>query len=97
MHWPMQTCSYLAKGAWVRAGVAFLWRSTLDARIARISVDDDKIIGIRYEVNNGVYLYLFQVISPCTNHPFELFKHYIEKLFDITSPYKDKGTSHIAR
>ncbi len=57
-----------------KGGVALFWHVRIDAQITPIPIDDDKMIGIRYEALRGVYVYIFQVYVPCSNHSIYVFR-----------------------
>lgn len=74
-----------------KGGVAILWHRKLDNSVTALSFDDDKIIGIKFEINPLTYVYFFQIYLPCINHSFEIFQDYIDHLNNILGLYSDKG------
>ena len=74
-----------------KGGVAILWHRKLDKSVTALSFDDDKIIGIKFEINPSSYVYFFQIYLPCINHSFDSFQDYIDRLNNILGLYSDKG------
>ncbi len=54
-----------------KGGVAFMWKVDLDQYVVPIPMDDDRIICLQFEVTRGVYMYIFQIYLPCTNHSMD--------------------------
>ena len=54
-------------------GVALLWHKRLDDRIISLSFEDDTVIGLQLEISSSVYIYVFQVYLPCSNHQIARF------------------------
>ena len=63
-----------------------------DKYVIPLSLDDDRVIGIKFEINRDNSTFLFQVYLPCTNHPIDMFKEYLDRLQNILSLYSEKGT-----
>ena len=75
-----------------KGGVAILWHKKDDKYVIPLSLDDDRVIGIKFEINRDNSTFLFQVYLPCTNHPIDMFKEYLDRLQNILSLYSEKGT-----
>ena len=63
-----------------KGGVAILWHKRFDKFVFPLSLDDDRIIGIKFEVSANNCIYFFQLYLPCTNHPVEKFRDYFDRL-----------------
>ncbi|MES9883123.1 MAG: reverse transcriptase family protein [Sedimenticola sp.] len=74
-----------------KGGVGLMWKRCIDQHITPIDIDDDRIIGIQYEISKHVYMYIFQVYLPCSNHPIHEFREYLASLHELLCIYKDKG------
>lgn len=74
-----------------KGGVALMWKRQIDQYITPLDIDDDKIVGIQYEVAKYVYMYIFQVYLPCSNHPIQEFRDYLDSLHALLSIYNEKG------
>ena len=74
-----------------KGGVALLWHRKHSKHITPITYDDDRIIGIRYEINSDACLYIFQIYLPCSNHSVPIFQDYIDRLNNILNLYSGKG------
>jgi hypothetical protein len=59
--------------------------------ISPIDTEDDRIIGVKLQLQSDYTIYIFQVYIPCKNHGTEVFKTYIEKIENIFFNYCDKG------
>ena len=57
-----------------------------------LSNDDDRILGIRYELTPTECAFFFQVYLPCSNHSIAVFRDYMDRLYNIIQIYSDKGT-----
>ena len=68
-----------------------MWHRKLSKHITPITYDDDRIIGIRYEINSDACLYIFQIYLPCSNHSVPIFQDYIDQLNNILNLYSGKG------
>ena len=75
-----------------KGGVAILWHKKYDNYVIPLSLDDDRVIGIKFEINRDNSIFLFQVYLPCTNHSIDMFKGYLDRLQNILSLYSEKGT-----
>ena len=75
-----------------RGGVALMWNRKHDNNVSQLFIDDDRIAGIQFDVNDGSFLFIFQVYLPCTNYPASFYKQYIEKLYNIWSTYSSHGS-----
>lgn len=74
-----------------KGGVALLWHKNHDNKITPLSFEDDRVIGLQYEVNPSESLYIFQVYLPCSNHPVNNFYEYVDKLDSLLGLYSEKG------
>ena len=73
-------------------GVAILWHEKHDRYVSVIQTDDDRIAGVQISIAEGIYLFIFQVYLPCTNHSSEMYRYYIDQLLDLWSMYSALGT-----
>ncbi|MEW8546461.1 MAG: reverse transcriptase domain-containing protein, partial [Candidatus Thiodiazotropha sp.] len=74
-----------------KGGVAFLWHIKHNNRISPLLLDDDRIIGIKYEICTDNIIFFFQTYLPCTNHSMDVYREYIDKLQNIISLYSERG------
>ena len=74
-----------------KGGVALLWHRKYDRCISPLSLDDDRIIGIKFEVNTENCIYFIQVYLPCSNHSIEVYREYMDKLQNILYLFSEKG------
>lgn len=74
-----------------KGGVAIMWNKRLHSSITPLDIDDDRVIGIQFEISTDVYMYIFQVYLPSSNHSINYFKEYIDVIFDLYSQYCNKG------
>ena len=74
-----------------KGGVAILWHKRHDQYITPLDIDDDRIIGIKYNCCLNSALYIFQVYLPCSNYSLIAFTEYIDKLRNILNLYTEKG------
>ena len=74
-----------------KGGVALLWHKRLDSLITPLSFEDDRIIGLQLEISPALYIYIFQVYLPCSNHPIAKFRENIDKLGNLLGLYAEKG------
>ena len=56
-----------------------------------LSLDDDRIIGVKLEMGTNICIYFFQVYLPCANHSNGVFKEYLDRLQNILYLYSEKG------
>ena len=56
-----------------------------------MSPDNDRIIGIKFEVNTGNCIYFIQVYLPCSKHSIEVYREYVDKLQNILYLFSEKG------
>ena len=75
-----------------KGGVALFWKKELDKYVSLLNIEDDRLMGIEYQVTKGCYIYIIQAYLPSSNHCMQEFKEYMQKLQDICSTYSDKGT-----
>ena len=71
--------------------VAKLWHKKYDKCVIPLSLDDDRVIGIKFEIDRDNSIFFFQVYLPCTNHSIDKFKEYLDRLQNILSLYSEKG------
>ena len=57
-----------------KGGVAILWHRKYDRLISQLALDDDRIVGIKYEINTSSCIYFFQVYLPCVNHSIDVLE-----------------------
>lgn len=74
-----------------KGGVAILWHKKYDRNITPLSLDDDRIIGIKFVVNSSLSIYFFQMYLPCSNHALCVYKEYVGRLYNIISLYSENG------
>ena len=75
-----------------KGGVALFWKRSIDSRVSLLNIDDDRIIGIQYQLSKSTFMFIIQVYFPSANHRMEEFAGYLLKIQDICSMYSDKGT-----
>ena len=71
--------------------VALMWHKRLDKFVLPLSIDDDRIIGIKFEFSRDNCIYFFQVYLPCSNHSIEIFRDYIDRLQHLLHLYSERG------
>ena len=74
-----------------KGGVALLWHRKYDRCVSPLSLYDDRIIGIKFEVNTENCIYFIQVYLPCSNHLIEVYREYMDKLPNILYLFSEKG------
>ena len=74
-----------------KGGVAILWHKKHNQNIAPLDIDDDRIIGIKYNCWVNSAIYLFQMYLPCSNHTLTAFTEYVDKMRNILNLYSEKG------
>lgn len=74
-----------------QGGVAIMWHKRLSPFIVPFDVDDDRIVGIQVQTNE-LYMYIFQVYLPSSNHSIHDFRQCLVKLFELYNTYSDNGT-----
>ena len=75
-----------------KGGVALLWKRSIDAQVTLLNIDDDRVIGVQYQIAENIFIYVIQVYLPSANHSIKEFENCMFKLQDICSMYLDKGT-----
>ena len=75
-----------------KGGVALFWKCCLDSNITMLNIDDDRIIGVQYQLSESNFIFVIQVYFPSANHRINEFELYLCKLQDLCSMYSDKGT-----
>ena len=75
-----------------KGGVALMWHIKHDRYITPLSIDDDRIVGVQFQVAPHQYLFIFQLYLPCRNHSIRIYKDYIDKLYNLWSMYSVNGT-----
>ena len=75
-----------------KGGVALFWKCCLDSNITLLNIDDDRIIGVQYQLSESNFIFVIQVYFPSANHRINEFELYLCKLQDLCSMYSDKGT-----
>lgn len=74
-----------------KGGVALFWRRTLESRVAILNIDDDRLVGIQYQVSHDSYIYIVQTYLPSANHPISELNDYLLKLQDVCSIYSSRA------
>ena len=76
-----------------KGGVALLYRKELLERkvLIPLSVQDDRIIGVKLCTHTNLELYIFCVYMPCSKESIDVYNAYVDKLSDITNQYKHQG------
>ena len=74
-----------------KGGVAILWHRSLDNQVSPLDIDSDRICGIQYRVSPNIHYYILQVYAPCSNHPIQEFRDFIDYLYVIISMYWHNG------
>ena len=74
-----------------KGGVGLMWKSKYDKYVTPLTLNDDRICGIQYQISRDSFLFLFQVYLPCRNHSIVHFKEYIDKLYDLWYMYSQLG------
>ena len=74
-----------------KGGVAILWHKKHNQNIAPLDIDDDRIIGIKYNCGVNSAIYLFQMYLPCSNHSLTAYTEYLDKMRNILNLYSEKG------
>ena len=75
-----------------KGGVALFWKRSIDSKITLLNIDDDRIIGIQYQLSEFNFIFVIQVYFPSANYRIAEFESYLFKLQDLCSMYSDKGT-----
>ena len=68
-----------------------MWHKKHNQNIAPLDIDDDRIIGIKYNCGVNSAIYLFQMYLPCSNHTLTAFTEYVDKMRNILNLYSEKG------
>ena len=71
-----------------KGGVAIFWNQSLDSRVSLLSIDDDRILGIQYQISKDNFVYIIQGYLPSANHTFSQLDEYLLKLQDIRGDIK---------
>ena len=74
-----------------KGGVAMLWHQRHDSYVTPMSIDDDRIIGVQFQYAPKHYAFIFQLYLPCSNHPIDFYRDYIDKLHNLWSMYSQHG------
>ena len=74
-----------------KGGVAIFWNQSLDSRVSLLSIDDDRILGIKYQISIDNFVYIIQVYLLSANHTFSQLGEYLLKLQNICM-YIEMGT-----
>ena len=75
-----------------KGGVAMFWKADIDSRISLLNIDDDRIMGVQYQLSKDRFVYIIQVYLPSANHSISQLEDYLTKLQDICSMYTEMGT-----
>jgi len=68
-----------------------MWHKKQNNSVTPLCIDDDRIIGVQYQVSASQFLYLFQVYMPRGNHNNAVYSSYIDRLFDLWNTYSENG------
>lgn len=68
-----------------------MWHKRLSHFITSLTIDDDRIVGVQVQLSPGVFVFIFQIYLPCSNHSVEIYTHYIETLYDLCNMYCTPG------
>lgn len=74
-----------------KGGVAILCHKRLSQFITPLTIDDDRIACVQVQLSPGLFLFVFQVYLPYSNHPVEIYRHYIDTLYDLYNMYCTQG------
>ena len=74
-----------------KGGVCLLWHKKLDNLITQITCDSDRIIGIQIQFSENIFIFIFQVYLPSSNHSVAKYNDVVFQLKIIVSQYNDKG------
>jgi len=74
-----------------KGGVAIMWYEKHANSVTPLCIDDNRIIGVQYQVSASQFLYLVQVYMPSANHNNAVYSSYIDKLFDLWNTYSENG------
>ena len=78
-----------------KGGVALVWKKSLNASVRVLDTNDERIIGISLQYENGSCCFIFKMYFPSSGHRYEEFIEYIEKLHDIVNFYSMQGNIYI--
>ena len=74
-----------------KGGVAILWHQKHDQNIVPLYIDDDRIIGIKYNCMSNCVIYFFQMYLPCSNYSLLTYTEYLDKIRNIMNLYSESG------
>ena len=74
-----------------KGGVAIMWLKKHNNNVTPLTIDDDRIVGLQFQIAPNQFAFIFQVYLPCRNHPIQAFKDYIDKLYNLWSLYSENG------
>ena len=46
----------------------YLWKRTIDSRVSLLNIDDNRIIGVQYQIYKDNFVHIIQVYLPSANH-----------------------------
>ncbi|CAC5396551.1 unnamed protein product [Mytilus coruscus] len=76
----------------IEEGVTFIVKSSIVKYVDSIDIDDTRTIGIEIHTIHSKSIYCFCVYLPASSKPFEHFRIYVERLYDIYMVYSQLGT-----
>ena len=68
-----------------------MWHVKYDKYITPLTIEDDRIVGVQFQIAPYQFMFIFQVYLPCRNHPIQYFKDYVDKLYNLWSIYSEQG------
>ncbi|CAC5389436.1 unnamed protein product [Mytilus coruscus] len=78
------SCSFLS--------ISLFVKSSIVKYVESIDIDDTRITGIEIHTIHSENIYCFCVYLPASSKPFEHFRIYVERLYDIYMIYSQLGT-----
>ena len=75
----------------VKEGLPFCGTKKHDQNIAPLYIDDDRIIGIKYNCMSNFVIYFFQMYLPCSNYSLLTYTEYLDKMRNIMNLYSESG------
>ncbi|CAG2194964.1 unnamed protein product [Mytilus edulis] len=76
----------------MEGGVTFIVKSSIVKYVESIDIEDTRITGIEIHTIHSENIYCFCVYLPASSKPFEHFRIYVERLYDIYMIYSQLGT-----
>jgi hypothetical protein len=63
--------------------VALSYHAKYTQCITHLDIDDDRLIGIQFQISKSIFIFFFQVYLPCSNHSITKLREYIDKMYDL--------------